>query len=482
MGRLIIIAASEIAPFAKTGGLADVLGALPLALQATGHDITLFLPYYREVADKNLPITKTGIEVRVPVGKKNLSVELLKGNLGNLSVYFLKRDEYFDRSQLYGTNDGDYFDNLERFTLFSRGVIEAALALKLKPDVFWAHDWQTGLIPAYLKTIYSKKFPKVAKIFTIHNLAYQGRFSAEEFSVTGLPEELNNAQGLEFWDDINLLKSGVIYSDVITTVSEAYSREIETKEYGCGMEGVLVSRADSLYGILNGVDYALWDPSIDEHIAENYSIKDLKGKASCKKDILKEFGLKVKQSTPLIGIISRLADQKGFDILSKAMGSIMEEDLAMVVLGTGEEKYQELFLNLAKNYPKKLGVKIAFDNATAHKIEAGSDIFLMPSHYEPCGLNQIYSLRYGTVPVVRATGGLDDTIKDYKNGRGCGFKFKGYSALSLTKKLKEALALFKDKKSWKALMLRAMTEDFSWNASAEKYSELFEVAIKKASL
>ncbi len=485
MGLNVVIAASEMLPFAKTGGLADVIGALPGALadvpEGEGLEVTIFMPLYREVTDGGFDIKATGITVNLAIGSRVVVVELYKGSHGKAVVYYLRCDEYFDRSYLYGTDEAAYFDNIERFTLFSRGVIEAIMVLGINPDLIHCNDWQTGLIPAYMKTLYSSTFSNTAAFFTIHNMAYQGVFPASSYDVTGLPYSAFNPEGLEYWGQINLLKSGIVYSDIVTTVSQSYSREIQTtEEFGCGLEGVLAARSEQLFGILNGVDYGIWNPQTDKHIAANYSSKDLKGKAVCKKALIKEYGLKIRQSEPLIGIISRLTDQKGFDIMAEATAALMELRLGIVILGSGERKYQELMAKLAETYKGRFGVKIGFDNALSHRIEAGADFFLMPSRFEPCGLNQFYSLKYGTIPIVRATGGLDDSISDYKGGKGNGFKFKRYSAKALTHKVAEAVELFKDKKAIKALRIKAMTEDYSWKRSAVRYHELYKLAISKA--
>jgi starch synthase len=325
-----------------------------------------------------------------------------------------------------------------------------------------------------------KTFKKTASIFTIHNIAYQGVFPATSFDITGLPKDMFKVEGLEYWNKINLLKSGIVFSDLITTVSERYSKEIQTEEFGYGLEGILQKRRACLYGVLNGVDYEQWNPEKDKFIAARYTREDLSGKKICKKGLIAEFGLRLSIEKPIIAVISRLADQKGFDILSRGIDRIMKMDVGMVVLGTGERRYHQIFNDLARKYPGKLGVKIAYDNALAHKIEAGADIFLMPSKYEPCGLNQIYSLRYGTVPVVRATGGLDDTISGYDNrsGEGDGFKFSEYSPSAMIKKIKEAITLFKDKDAWGRVMRNGMSEDFSWKKSAERYIALYKKALK----
>lgn len=478
----VIIVSPEAIPFAKTGGLADVAGSLPAALKNLGCKVMLFLPFYRHVRQAGFEPEVTGLEVTVPLGKREIKGEVLRTSVNGVPVYFLKRDEFYDRSYLYGTPEGDYFDNLERYTFFARGALEAMKARGFDADIIHCNDWQTGLIPAYLKDIYKTDlhFANTATVFTIHNIAYQGIFPGELFDLTHLSPSLYGIEGVEYWGNINLLKAGLACSDIITTVSEAYSKEIQTPEYGCGLEGVLKKRKDALYGIINGVDYNEWDPAIDNLIPSRYSPDDLSNKAVCKKELLREFRLKVKPNTPVIGVISRLAGQKGFDILSEAMPALMELDIGMTVLGSGERKYQTLLEDLAKKYQKRLSVRIAFNNKLAHLVEAGADMLLMPSKYEPCGLNQIYSLKYGTIPVVRATGGLEDTVEEYDGlGGGNGFKFREYSADALIGKVKEALELYRDKNGWKALQKNAMGYDFSWESSARKYIELYTLAQKR---
>lgn len=476
----VLIATPEAIPFAKTGGLADVAGALPKVLKGLGCEVRLIMPFYRQIQEsgEKTEIKDTGIQVSVPLGFRELNVPVFQSSANNVPVYFLKRDEYYDRKYLYTMPDGDYFDNAERFIIFSRAVIEAIKKLDFKPDIIHCHDWQTGLISTFLKTIYKNDpfFADTKTVFTIHNIAYQGQFPKSHFQLTGLPPDTFTPDGVEFWGNMNLLKAGIVFSDIITTVSEKYSHEIQTSEFGYGLEGVLQAKKENLFGVLNGVDYDDWSPEKDKFIIAKYDCKDLSGKAKCREDLLKEYKLNLPDDAPVIGIISRLADQKGFDILSQAMEDLMAMNLGVVVLGSGERKYHELFEGLAKKYPKKLGVKITFDNKIAHKIEAGSDMFLMPSKYEPCGLNQIYSLKYGTIPIVRATGGLDDTIQDYdrKAGEGNGFKFSDYSAKALTAKVKEAVEIFSDKRVWKKLVQKTMQQDFSWERSAKRYVELYE--------
>jgi len=497
----ILIATPEAIPFAKTGGLADVTGALPKVLKGLGCEVRLIMPLYRQIQESAVSsqqsgekneIKDTGIRVSVPMGFREISVPVFQGSANGIKAYFLKRDEYYDRKYLYTMPEDDYFDNAERFILFSRGIIEAVKKLDFQPDIIHCHDWQTGLIPTYLKTIYKNDlfFANAKTVFTIHNIAYQGLFPASHFPLTGLPQEVFTPDGIEFWGSMNLLKAGIVFSDIVTTVSEKYSKEIRTAEFGYGLEGVLDSRKEKLFGVLNGVDYDDWSPEKDKFIIAKYDYKDLNGKAECRKDLLKEYNLNLSDDAPVIGIISRLADQKGFDILSQAMEELMSMNIGIVVLGTGEKKYHDLFAELAKKYPKKLGVKITFDNKIAHKIEAGSDMFLMPSKYEPCGLNQIYSLKYGTIPIVRATGGLDDTIQDYtqdsrlktqdsSTGEGNGFKFNEYSSHALLTKIKEAVKIFSNKKEWKKLVQKAMQQDFSWERSAKRYVELYEKVLTK---
>lgn len=477
----VVFAVSEASPFAKTGGLADVAGALPGALKDAGCQVVLFMPLYRDVRESGCELEETGIEVSVPMGRRTITAEVVRGTSEDVPVYFIKRDEFYDRSYLYGTPEGDYFDNLERFVFFNRAVLEALKKRGFKPDVIHCNDWQTALVPAYLRDLYVDDpfFSRTATVFTIHNLAYQGVFPPGLYDLTGLAPALFNPDGLEFWGKINVLKSGIAYSNVVTTVSEAYAQEIQTEEYGCGLEGLLKRRKGDLYGILNGVDYEEWNTEVDKLIPSHYSKDNFRGKAACKRRLIREFGLPIEYKTPVIGVITRLASQKGLDILSEAIPELMELDLAIAVLGTGDRKYQELLKKLAGKYPEKLSVKIAFNNRLAHLVEAGSDMLLMPSRYEPCGLNQIYSLRYGTIPVVRATGGLDDTVDDYQGGRGNGFKFEEYSADALVAKVTEAIMVYRDRRKWRSLKQNAMKEDYSWTRAAGEYMDVYKKAVSK---
>lgn len=475
----ILFIASEGLPFCKTGGLADVIEALPKALVTQGHDVAVVLPRYRNMPIKNVVIKS----MTVPMGTSLRFPAIADGGRQNGVQYFFVDDpEYFDRDQLYGVAGKDYPDNAERFAEFARASIELTKQMWL-PEVIHCHDWQSALVPVLLRTSYrtDPQLSGVPVIFTIHNMGYHGLFPREVLGRIGLPDTLFQIDGLEFFGHVNFLKGGLIFSDYLTTVSRKYAEEIQTTEYGHGLDGVVRTRADRLVGILNGVDYSVWNPEVDSLIAARYSAKDLSGKQICKRDLLAQFQLPEENlQRPLIGIVSRFADQKGFDLLAQIFDLLMEEELSIVALGAGEPKHERTFRELAKQFPKKLAVKIAYDNVLAHKIEAGSDIFLMPSRYEPCGLNQIYSLRYGTVPVVRATGGLDDTIEpfDRATGRGTGFKFSEYTGEALLGALGEALAVYADKTLWRRLQTNGMAKDFSWNASALEYGRLYDLARK----
>jgi starch synthase len=479
----ILFASSEAVPFAKTGGLADVSGALPRALSELGHEVTLFLPKYRQIDERKHRLIKTGMTLRVPVSQRVETAEIYAAELSpRLRAYFLDQESYYNRDQLYGTPSGDFEDNAERFTFFSRAIAEAAL--ELKPDIIHCNDWQTGLTPVYLKTLYRNVslLQGAVSIFTIHNIGYQGLFWHYDIHLTNLGWEVFTPKGLEFYGKLNFLKGGIVFADVVTTVSRKYRDEIQTAEYGAGLEGVLQERQADLYGILNGVDYEEWDPARDLFIKERYHPGNLSGKKACKKDLQREFGFAEAAEIPLIGIISRFTDQKGFDLIAAAIEPLMELDVQLAILGTGEEKYHLLMEEIATKYPAQAGVRIAFDNPLAHRIEAGADMFLMPSRYEPCGLNQIYSLKYGTVPIVRATGGLDDTIENFDpvTGEGNGFKFQDYSPGELLTTVEQAIRLYRDPILWEKLMLQGMAADFSWQKSARAYENLYEhVLLKK---
>jgi starch synthase len=475
----IAFVASEGVPFSKTGGLADVVGALPQALVKLGHQVSVYLPRYRQTKLADAPIAVRSITV--PFDDKYRFCSVLKGpSLSGVQHYFVEYPPFFDRDALYGTAGGDYTDNAERFALFSRAVIEASKVLGA-PQVFHCHDWQSALVPVMLRSLYSEDpaFSDVATVFTIHNMGYQGLFPPDTLPLLMLPWDLFTISKMEFFGQVNFLKGALAYADFITTVSRKYSQEIQTTEFGFGLEGVLRNRASTVTGILNGVDYAEWSPETDKFIAARYSPQDLTGKAKDKQDLLAAFGMvNADPKLPVLGIVSRFAAQKGFDLVAQIADRLVREDVILVALGSGDKLYEEMFLRLQKQFPNKIAVKVAYDNALAHKIEAGSDMFLMPSRYEPCGLNQIYSLKYGTVPIVRATGGLDDTIEpwDVRSGKGTGFKFVEYSGESLLLTIKAALQAFRDEASWKVLMRNGMARDFSWNASAKEYVKVYEKA------
>lgn len=480
----ILFSSSEVTPFAKTGGLADVSASLPAAMASLGHQVRIVMPMYRSVMKGSFELKLLEKSLEVPFRGKILKDKVYYSEISrNLLIYFIKRDEFFDRDMLYGTSEGDYVDNADRFIFFSRGTLHLIKLIGFQPDIVHCNDWQTSLVPVYLKSSYKDDpfFHNTLKVFTIHNLAYQGVFPKEYMDISELPSELFSLKGLEYYGKMNFMKGGIVFTDVITTVSEKYAQEIQTPEYGHGLDGVLKERNDDINGVLNGVDYTEWNPEADPHIAANYSPKDLSGKKKCKKELIEIFRLEGSVETPIIGIISRLADQKGFDILADAMDELMKMKLFLVLLGRGDEKYEKQFSELGKKYKGRLGVKIAFDNVLAHKIEAGSNMFLMPSRYEPCGLNQLYSLKYGTIPVVRATGGLDDTVQEFEpeTEKGNGFKFFEYSSKALIEKVKRALVIYKNKELWLKLVKNAMNEDFSWNKSALRYQEIYNRAITK---
>jgi starch synthase len=473
----IVFAASECVPFAKTGGLADVVGALPPALAALGHDVTVYLPKYKQT---KLPDAKTVVRsITIPFDDRFRFCSVVDGGThSGVKFYFIDYPPYFERDALYGTPLGDYRDNAERFALYSRAVLEACKVLGV-PDVFHCHDWQSALVPILLRSVYAEDpaLRDVATVFTIHNMGYQGLFPPDTLALLMLPWDLFTIDKLEFYGKLNFLKGALVFTDFITTVSRKYSQEIQTAEYGFGLEGVLRGRAGTVAGILNGVDYNEWSPQSDKFIVAHYAPQDLGGKAKCKQDLLAEFGVRNPDpKLPVIGIVSRFAAQKGFDLISQVADRLAREDMIVVALGAGDKEYEDLFRRLNKQFPQKFALKVAYDNKIAHKIEAGADMFLMPSRYEPCGLNQIYSLKYGTVPVVRATGGLDDTIEnwDLHTRKGTGFKFTEYNGESLLLTIKQALQAFRDQTSWQVLMRNGMSKDFSWNASAREYGKVYE--------
>ena len=472
----ILFAVSEALPYVKTGGLADVAGHLPRALAARGHRIELFLPLYRQIK-KSETAREEVFSFTVPLGEKEIPATLYRQPAAkNLTAWFIACDAFFDRPEIYGPPGDEYPDNGPRFIFFCRALLEAVRRLKLKIDIYHAHDWQTGLVPAYLKTLYRDLGENSASLFTIHNLGYQGIQEKEVFPLTGLGWEEFTFEKLEYYDRLNLLKGGLVYADLLNTVSPTYSREILRPEFGCGLDGVLRYRADRLSGILNGVDYAEWDPATDPLISHRYRPGRMTGKNHCRKKLLEEFRLPTEPARPVVGMVSRLVEQKGIELILEVLKEAPRFNCRFVFLGSGEKIYEEGLAAAAEKFPDQVAFRPGYDNRLAHQLEAGADIFLMPSRYEPCGLNQMYSLRYGTIPVVRAVGGLNDSIEDYNLNRnnGTGFKFTPYSAPALAATLERALALYREKpQSWWRLRRRAMACDFSWSQSAARYEELY---------
>ena len=482
----ILFASSEVTPFAKTGGLADVSASLPAAIASLGHQVRIVMPMYRSVMEGAFKLKPLGRLLEVPLRGQLLKDKVFYLEIGhNLLIYFLKRDKFFDRRMLYGTSEGQYPDNPDRFIFFTRGILHLGKLIGFQPDVFHCNDWQTSLLPVYLKSLYKDDpfFRNSRTIFTLHNLAYQAIFPKEYMVISGLPLFLFSTKSLECYGKMNFIKGGIVFSDIITTVSVKYAQEIQTPKHGHGLDGFLRDRSDDIYGVLNGVDYNEWNPEIDPHISANYNAKDLSGKKKCKEELMKIFKLKGQAETPVIGMITRLAEQKGCDLLVDAVDELMKMELFLVLLGQGEGKYEKQFYELGEKHKGRFGIKIAFDNMLAHKIEAGSDMFLMPSRYEPCGLNQMYSLKYGTIPIVRATGGLDDTIREFdpQTEKGNGFKFAEYSSRALIEIVEKALAIYQNKNLWLKLMKNAMKEDFSWERSALQYEKIYYRALAKSS-
>ena len=479
----IAFVASEMAPFAKTGGLADVIGALPKALAALGHRVTVFLPRYGSIP---FPAGQFVGTANVPLDGVPRAAGYFERFLGErVRVVFVEYGPFFDRPNPYGDGGRDYGDNRLRFAFFARAVLEFFRTRGERPDVFHAHDWQAGLLPVYLKSFYwtDRVLYRSPTVFTIHNLAYQGNFGADTVSVLGLPWHLSAGEaGLEFHGGISFMKGGLIFSELVTTVSPQYAREIQGGEMGYGMDGIIRSRAEDLAGILNGVDYDDWDPRHDRHIAQRYSPEDMAGKAVCKADLLRTFRLPEEPDLPVIGITSRLVNQKGFDVVVGAWYDLLQRPIRMVVLGTGEPDVQDGFRAIEAAAPDRFSTHFAYDNALAHKIVAGADMFLMPSRFEPCGLTQMYALRYGTAPIVRATGGLVDTVEPWNpaDGTGTGFRFDHADGTALIWAIDRARAAYANAGAWKQLIRNGMSRDFSWERSARQYEAAYVRARQKA--
>jgi starch synthase len=473
----IAMVASEIAPFAKTGGLADVLGTLTIALEQLGHDVCVIAPAYRSALGGSFSLREAGMTLSVPVAGREGEASILKTSIGKrVPVYLIRADQYFDREFLYGTPRGDYPDNAERFVFFSRAAL--GLLRQHPVDVVHVHDWQTALAAVFLK-LQPSLYPETVAaktVFTIHNLGFQGVFPQSAWPLLRLDRGYFTPQFLEYYGNINFLKGGLLFADKITTVSPSYAQEIMTAEQGFGLEGVLQGRAADLTGILNGVDYHQWNPWTDRYLDCHYGENSLTVKRDCKRTLQRAVGLLEKSHTPLLAMISRLTLQKGFDLVEEIFDSLMERDMQIVLLGSGEPRFERFFQAAAKRYQGRVAVEIGFDEPLAHRIEAGADFFLMPSLYEPCGLNQMFSLKYGTIPVVRAVGGLKDTVQDYdaESQTGTGFVFEPYDGKALLAAIDRGLAVFRDKQAWNELRRRAMAMDYSWGRSAKTYSNLYQ--------
>jgi starch synthase len=487
----ILLATTEAVPFSKTGGLGDVCGSLPIALSELGHDVAVIMPAFRSVHRAGLPIEPLDVLCDIPIGRKSVEGRFLKSHLpeSRVPVYLVDQPIYYDRKELYGEAGQDYRDNCERFVFFCRAVLEAIRLLDLKTDILHANDWQTGLIPAYLKLEYRgvPPYEPIASLFTIHNLAYQGNFWHWDMLLTGLDWKYFNWRQMEYYGDLSFMKTALVFADALSTVSPRYAEEIQSPPLGCGMEGVLQHRREDLTGIVNGVDYREWNPAHDPHLACNYDEHSVhEKKPVCKADLQRQLGLPTSADVPLLGAIGRMTDQKGFDLIGQVMQEWAQREAAQwVILGTGEEKYHQMLQKLAERHPNKVAVRLEFSSRWAHLIEAGADMLLMPSRFEPCGLSQMHSLKYGTVPVVRTTGGLADTIQgatesSIASGRANGFSFREYSSLALSETLRRACDIYRgDRPTWKRLIETGMSQDWSWSRSARQFAELYQRICQK---
>ncbi len=492
--RNVLFVSSEVYPYAKTGGLADVSYALPQVLREFNHDVRVIMPKYGFIGEKKQKIhiinRLQGMDFTVNgtytmVNAKSSAILTQKTRV---QIYLVESEEFFQRPGLYvdPLTGSDYPDNDERFYIFALSVFETCKRLLWKPDIIHCNDWQTGLIPAMLKSVYKDDpfFAGTKTVFTIHNLAYQGNFPASTFPKLGLPQEMFSPGGMEFFGAVSYMKAGLAFADAITTVSETYAQEIRTPEFGCGLEGLLAKRKRDLHGILNGIDLVIWNPEKDSNIVKPYTAAKLENKEECKNDLCQSMGIPYEKGVPVIGLIARFSDQKGMDLIAASVEHIVKSGAQLVVLGSGDKKYEDFFNKVQKAYPTQIGIYIGFHDNLAHKIEAGADMFIMPSKYEPCGLNQMYSMRYGTVPVVRATGGLADTVIDPENATrknpATGFVFDKYDAKHFMKALDRAMHTYRhEPEVWKKMQVCGMSRDFSWYRSAERYAELYEKVLAK---
>ena len=480
----ILIVSPEVQPFAKTGGLGDISQALPVALKKMGHDVRVIMPKYGSVDWSENACRKLDLPpMAIPIGSEMVQGNLYEASLDNaLPIYFVECGLYFDRKNLYGEDGREYPDNAERFIFFSRAALEACKSLEFQPDIIHCGDWQTGLICAYLKSIYAQDpfFKKTASVFSIHNLGFQGNYPSALFPLTGLPPELFTMHGVEFYGAFSMLKAGLVYADAIATVSQTYRREIMNPENGCGMDGVLRSRKKDFYGILNGANYAEWDPRHDALIAKKYHPGAMQGKSVCKNALRKTTGLTIKKTQPLICMVTRLSQQKGLDLVMKGFDELLAGGAAFILLGSGEPVYEKFFLRQSQRYPQKFFCKIGFNEELAHQIIAGSDILLMPSEYEPCGLTQMHAMKYGTAPLVRSIGGLRETVKafDLKTKKGSGFKFLPLELKYFLKSFRKAESVFKDQNLWRQLVANCMAENFDWDKAAGHYARIYRKALR----
>lgn len=481
----IIMITSELSPFAKTGGLADMVSMLSGALSCSDIEVYIIIPFYSQISEKKYKIENLKKSVSVFIAGRQLQGDLFKGHLPGLpcsscTVYFIKNREYYDRPFLYGNADGDYADNCERFVFFSKSSLELIKALDLNPDIIHCHDWQTALIPVYLATDYQDDvvLGNVKSLFTIHNLAYQGVFWHWDWPLTSLDWSLFSWQGLEFYGKINLLKGGIVFADAISTVSKTYSREIMTPEYGCGLDGVLRSRKDNIFGIVNGMDYDLWNPEDDKCIKSGYSIRDLSGKRKCKAALQKELKLEIDPGVPLVAMIGRIVEQNGIDLLEECYDAVMQEALQLVILGIGSRYNVEKFKKFASRYPEKSVFVAGYDDRLARRMYAGSDMLLMPSLFEPCGYSQLIAMRYGSVPVVHSSGGLADTVIDLspegiEDGTSTGFVFLESNPAALYDEIDRALNFYADAENWNKIVYNCMNTDWSFLNTADNYTKLY---------
>ncbi len=478
----VAFVSAEASPYAKLGEMADVAYSLPKHLASLGMTISLFLPKYRRPEIDSLPKELVFSNLPVPLGDRKVKAQVFKGEQGRYDIYFIDNPKYFWRDHIYGTGKGQYLDNDERFIFFSRAVLEFMLKAGMQTDIIHCNNWPTALIPVFLKTnkTYKKKYKKTATVLTLHNIAYQGQFPPDSLVLTGLDWKYFTPQQFSLNGKFNFLMAGVLFSDVINTVSSSYRREILTKKHGLGLEQVLSHRKDVFFSIRNGIDYEVWNPETDPFIAANYSLANLESKKRCKEDLIKEFGLSISIKTPVLSLVSYMRSHKGFDILLEAMDELVQMDIALVILGLGEEIYENRLIEIQRRHPRKVAVRLEMNPALVHKITAGADIFLIPSLYEPCGLNQLYSFRYATVPLVRATGGLEETVRpfDPKTQKGNGFVFHEYSSHALLEALKEALRCYKKPRLWKKILAAGMKENFSWDKAAKRYAKLYRGAFE----